>query len=215
MLELDAAVQFLHLPDADLEVEKVTIFVEGATKTPSRPRPTIALYDGTGPTPLRCRVQRVPQGAHLVPRPLAGAPRSWAHQHLSPPLPRTRGAHHRGQVLCQERPGTPMLLPVVATRRGPERVLGANPIHLYGASPVPRPPLPAPEARDGVHSFGRTQEVTAVTGVHRVRLTPATPHGPRGTRALRPTPDWELCCSVWAASLDRLPPQCRWMATGR
>ena len=83
--------------------------------------------------------------------------------HSPPPLSRTRGAHHRGQLLWLERPGTPLLLLVVATRGDPERVLGNTPTHLYGAAPVARPPLPATAARDGVHTFLRTQEVTAVT----------------------------------------------------
>ena len=83
---------------------------------------------------------------------------------VSFPLSRTRGAHHRGQVLWQERPGTPLLLLIVATRGDPERVLRASPTHLYGAAPVPHPPIPAPEAWDGVPAFLPTQEVTAVTG---------------------------------------------------
>ena len=132
---------------------------------------------------------------------------------LSPPISRTRGAHHRGQVLWQERPGTPLLLLVVATRGDPERVLGITPTHLYGAAPVPGPPLPAPAAPDGVHSFVQTQEVTAVTGVHLVRLPSAPPDDPRGPRALSPAQDWELWRDVWAAWLTRLPPQCQWMAT--
>ena len=127
---------------------------------------------------------------------------------------RTRSAHHRGQVLWQERPGSPLLLLVVATRGDPERVLGITPTHLYGAASVPRPPLPAPAARDGVHTFLRTQEVTAVTGVHRVRLSPAPPDGPRGPSTLSPAPDWELWRNAWAAWLPRLPSQCRWMAAG-
>ena len=142
------------------------------------------------------------------------APRGWANPDLPPPLSRTRGAHHRGQVLWQERPGTPLLLLVVATRRGPEGVLGITPTHLYGAAPVPRPPLPASAARDGVHTFLRTQEVTAVTGVHLVRLPPAPPDDPQGPRALSPAPDWELLRDAWSAWLPCLPSQCRWMAYG-
>ena len=109
-------------------------------------------------------------------------------------------------VLRQERPGTPLLLLVVTTRGDPERVLGVTPTHLYRAAPVPRPPLPAPEARDGVHAFLRTQDVPAVTGVHLVRLLPASPDDPWGPRALSPTPDWELWRNVWATWLARLPP---------
>ena len=141
-------------------------------------------------------------------RPAAGPTRTGP-----PPLSTTRGAHHRGQVLWQERPGTSLLLLLVATRGDPERVLGITPTHLYGAAPVPRPPLPAPAVRDGVHTFLRTQGVTAVTAVHPVRLPPAPPDDPRGPRALSPAPDWELWRDAWAARLPRLPPHCRWMAT--
>ena len=141
------------------------------------------------------------------------APRGRASPRLPPPLSRTRGAQHRGQDLLKERPGTPQLLLVVTTRGVPERVLGVTPTHLYGAGPVPRPPLPAPEVRDGVHAFLQTQEVTAITGVYLVRLLSASPGDPLVPRALSPTREWELWREVWAAWLARLPPQCRWMTT--
>ena len=213
--ELDAALHLLHPPDEDLEVEEITVFVEGADEASARPRPTNPVYDGTRPTPpyaIVCEAfPREPTWCPALP-PATHAPRGWANPDLSPPLSRTRGAHHRGQVLWQECPGTPLLLLVVATRGDPGRILGITPTHLYGATPVPRPPLPAPAARDGVHTFLRTQEVTAVTGVHLVRL-PQTPlDDPRGPRALGPAPDWELWRDAWAAWLPRLPSQCRWMA---
>ena len=215
--ELDAALHLLHPPDEDLEVGEITVFVEGADEAPTRPRPTNPVYDGARPTPpyaVMCEAfPREPTWCPALP-PATHAPRGWANPNLSPPLSRTRGAHHRGQVLWQERPGTPLLLLVVATRGDPERVLGITPTNLYGAAPVPRPPLPAPAARDGVHTFLRTQEVTAVTRVHLVRLPSAPPDNPRGPRALSPAPDWELWRDVWAAWLTRLPTQCRWMATG-
>ena len=138
------------------------------------------------------------------------AARGWASPHLSHPLSRTRGAHHRGQVLWQERPGTDLILLVVTTRRDPEGVLGITPTYLSGAAPVPRPPLPAPAARNGVHAFLRTQEVAAVTGVLLVWLPSSTARDPRGPRALSPAPDWELWRDVWAAWLTHLPAQCRW-----
>ena len=100
------------------------------------------------------------------------------------------------------------------TRGDPERVLGITPTHFYRAAPVPRPPLLAPGALDGVHALLRTQEVTAVTGVHLVRLPLASADDPRGSRVLSPAPDWELWRNVWAARLTHLPPQCRWMTTG-
>ena len=215
--ELDAALHLLHPPEGDLEVGEITVFVEGADEAPARPRPTNPVYDGTRPTPLYAIVceafPREPTWCPALP-PATHAPRGWANQDLSVPLSRTRGAHDRVQVLWQECPGTPLLLPVVATRGDAERVLGITPTHLYGAAPVPRPPLPAPAARDGVHTFLRTQEVTAVPGVHLVRLPPAPPDDPRGPRALSPAPDWELWRDAWAAWLSRLPSQCRWMAAG-
>ena len=215
--ELDAALHLLHPPDEDLEVAEITVSVEGADEAPARPRPTNPVYDSTRPTPPYAIVSeafpREPTWCPALP-PATHAPSGWANPDLSPPLSRTRGAHHRGQVLWQECPGTPVLLLVVATRGDQERVLGITPIHLYGAAPVPRPPLPAPAALDGVNTFLRTQEVTAVTGVHLVRLPPAPPDDPRGPRALGPAPDWELWRDAWAAWLPRLPSQCRWMAAG-
>ena len=215
--ELDAALHLLHPPDEDLEVGEITVFVEGADEAPARPRPTNPVNDGTRPIPpyaIACEAfPRQPTWCPALPL-ATHAPRGWANPDLSPPLSRTRGAHHRGQVIWQEYPGTPLLLLVVATRGDPERVLGITSTHLYGAAPVPRPPLPAPAARDGVHTFLRTQEVTAVTGVHLVRLPPTPPDDPWGPRALGPAPDWGLWRDAWAAWLPRLPSQCRWMAAG-
>ena len=48
--QLDAALHLLHPPDEDLEVGKVTIFVEGAGERPTRSRATDHVYDGTKPT---------------------------------------------------------------------------------------------------------------------------------------------------------------------
>ena len=90
-------------------------------------------------------------------------------------------------------------------------MLGVTPNNLYGAAHVPRPPFLALEERDGVHTFLRTPEVTAVRGVHLVRLLPAPADDPRGPRALSPTPDWELWRGEWAEWLARLPPQCQQM----
>ena len=215
--KLDTALHFLHPPDEDLEVGEVTVFVEGADEAPARPRPTNPVYDGARRTPPyapMCEAfPREPACCPALP-PATHVPRGWANQALSPPLSRTRGAHHRDQVLWQERPGTPLLLLVIATRGDPERVLGITPTHLYGVAPAPRPPLPAHAAREGVHTFLQTQMVTAVTGVHLVRPPPAPPDNPRGPRALGTAPDWELWRNAWAAWLPRLPSQCQWMATG-
>ena len=215
--ELDTALHLLSPPEEDLEVGEISVFVEGAVEAPARPRPTNPVYDGTRPTPpyaIVCEAfPREPTWCPALP-PATHAPRGWANPDLPPPLSRTRGAHHRRQVLWQECPGTPLLLLVVTTRGDPERVPGITPTHLNGAAPVPRPPLPAPAARDRVHTFLRTQEVTAVTGVHLVRLPPTPPDDPRGPRALGPAPDWGPWRDAWAAWLPRLPSQCRWMAAG-
>ena len=131
--ELDAALHLLHPPDEDLEVGEITVFVGGADEAPARPRPTNPVYNGTRPTPRYAIVcEAFPREPAWCPAlPLAThAPRGWANPDLSPPLSRTRGAHHRGQVLWQERPGTTLLLLVVATREDPERVLGITPSHL-------------------------------------------------------------------------------------
>ena len=158
--ELDAALHLLHPLDEDLEVGEITVFVEGADEAPARPWPTYPVHEGTRPTPpyaIVCEAfPREPSWCPALP-PAMHAPRGWANQDLSPPLSGTRGAHHRGQVLWQQRPGTPLLLLIVATRGDPERVLGITPTHIFGAAPVPCPPLPAPAARDGVHTFLRTQ----------------------------------------------------------
>ena len=143
--ELDAALHLLHPPDNDLEVGEVTIFVEGAGETPTRPRPTDPVYNGTKPTPpyaVVCEAfPREPTWFLALP-PATSAARGWANPRLPLPLCRTRGAHHRGQVLWQEGPGTPLLLLVVTTRGDPQRVLGVTLTHLYGAAAVPCPPPP-------------------------------------------------------------------------
>ena len=150
--ELDAALHLLHPPDKDLEVGEITVFVEGADEAPARPRPTYPVYDGSRRTPPYAIVSeafpREPTWCPALP-PATHAPRGWDNPDLPPPLSRIRDAHHRGQVLWQECPGTPLFLLVVATRRDPERVLGIIPTHLYGAAPVPRPPSPRPRRGTG------------------------------------------------------------------
>ena len=100
--ELDAALQLLHPPDEDLEVGEIRVFVEGADEAPACPRPTNAVYDGTRPTPpyaIVCEAfRREPTWCPALP-PATHAPRGLANPDLFPPLSRTRGAHHRGQVL--------------------------------------------------------------------------------------------------------------------
>ena len=102
--ELDAALHLLHPPDEDLEVGEITVFVEGADGAPVRPRPTNPVYDGTRPTlPYAIVCEAFPREPTWCPTlpPATHAPRGWANPDLPPPLSRTRGAHHRGQVLWQ------------------------------------------------------------------------------------------------------------------
>ena len=102
MSELDGALHLLHLPDDDLKVGEVTIFLEGAGGRPSHPRFTNPVYDGTRPTrPYAVVCDAVPREPAWCPAlpPATHAPRSWAHPHLSPPLSMKRGAHHSRQVL--------------------------------------------------------------------------------------------------------------------
>ena len=95
--ELDAALHLLHPPDEDLEVGETTVSVEGADEAPGRPRPTNPVYDCTRPTPpyaIVCEAfPREPTWCPALP-PATHAPRGWANPDLSPPLSRTRGAHH-------------------------------------------------------------------------------------------------------------------------
>ena len=100
--ELDAELHLLHPPDEDLEVGEITVFVEGADKAPTRPRPTNLVYDGARPTPpyaVMCKA--FPREPPWCPSlsPATDAPRGWASTNLPPPLSRTRGANHRGHVL--------------------------------------------------------------------------------------------------------------------
>ena len=192
--KLDAALHLLHPPDEDLEVGEITVFVEGADEAPARPRPTNPVYDSTRLTPpyaVVCEAfPREPIWCPALP-PATHAPRGWANPDLPPPLSRTSAAHQRGQVLWQERFSTPLLLLIVATRGDPELVLGITPTNLYGAAPVPRPPLPWPAARDGVHTFLRTQEVTAVTGGATSAAPPGTTRQPPGAQGPEPRPRLE------------------------
>ena len=137
---------------SELEVGEITVFVEGADEAPARPQPTNPVYNGTRPTPqyaIVCQAfPREPTWCPALP-PATHAPRGWANPDLSPPLSRTRGAHHRGQVLWQERPGTPLLLPVVATRGDPNGSWGSPPPTSMGQQQYPAPPSRRPRRGTG------------------------------------------------------------------
>ena len=184
MSELDAALHLLHPPDEDLEVGDVRIFVEGAGRTPSRPRPTNPVYDGTGPTfPYAFVCDAFPGEPAWCPAlpPATRAPRSWAHPHLSPPLSRTRGAHHRGQVLWQERPGTPLLILVVATRGTQSGSSRQPPLTSTGERPCRAPPSQRPRRGTGcTPSCGhrRSLPLQGSTLCGSSRQSPTTSEGP-------------------------------------
>ena len=144
-----------------------------------------------------------------MPRPPfsdARAPRLGQPRPAPPPL-QNQGCPPQGAGPLAGVPWQPPAPPRRRDPRGPGTGPGdqSHPA-LWGSTRTP-PPLPAPAVRDGVHTFLRTQEVSAVTGVHLVRLPPAPPDDPRGLRALSPAPDWELWRDAWAAWLPRLPSQ--------
>ena len=150
--ELNTALHLLHPQDEDLEVGEITVFVKGADEAPTRPRPTDPVYDGARPNPAYAVIcEAFPREPTWCPArpPATHAPRGWAIPNLSRPLSRTRGAHHRGQVLWQERPGTPLLLLAVATRGDPERVLESPSPTRTGQRPYPAPPSRRPRRGTG------------------------------------------------------------------
>ena len=214
--ELDLALHLLHSPDEDLEVGKVTIFRRrrGPDAHPPLPNePGVRRHQAV--PPIRRRVRGVPQRAHLVFHPPTGhtrAPRLGRPAPVPPPL-QDRGCPSQRAGPLARAPEHPPAHPRHHDPRGVGAGPGGRPDAPLPGSACAPPPLPAPEARDGLHALLRTQEVTTVTGVHLVQLLPATPDDPQEHRALSPTPDWELRRDVWAAWLARLPPQCRWMTT--
>ena len=176
--ELDVALHLLHPPDEDLEVGEITVFVEGADEAPARPRPTNPVYDGTRPTPPYAIVcgafPREPTWCPALP-PATHAPRGWANPDLSPPLSRTRGAHHRGQVLWQECPRTPPP-PRRRDPRGPGAGPGDHPHPpLWGSTRTPPPPT-------GARGAGRSTHLLANTGGHRRYGGPPSAAPPDTTR---------------------------------
>ena len=151
--ELDAALHPLHPPDEYLEVGEITVFVEGADEAPARPRPTNLVYDGTRPTPpVRHRMQGVPRGAHLVPRPPAGdAPAPGLGQpRPAPPPSREPGVPTTGGMS----PGKSTLAPPcyssssrpAGTRNGS---WGSPPPTSMGQHPYPAPPSRRPRCGTG------------------------------------------------------------------
>ena len=150
--ELDPALHLLHPPDEDLEVGEITMFVAGAEEAPARPRPTNPVYNGTRPTPpyaiVRQAFPREPTWCPALPQ-ATHAPRSWAHPDLPPPLSRTRSAYHRGQVLWQERPGTPCSSSSSRPAGTWNGSWGSPPPTSMGQQPYPAPPSRRPRCGTG------------------------------------------------------------------
>ena len=132
--ELDAALHLLHPPDENLEMGKITVFVEGAGEAPTRPRPTSPVYDGARATPpypvMSEAFPREPTRCPVLPS-ATHAPRGWANPNLSPPLSRTRGANTEGRS-CGKSARAP-------DPRGP-RALSPAPYWARRVSRVAHPP---------------------------------------------------------------------------
>ena len=214
--ELDAALHLLHPPDGDLEVGEITVFVEGADEAPTRPRPTNPVYDGARPTPpYAVMCEPFPREPTWIP------PSRRRRTHPAdgptgtcPPAPPGPGVPTTGGRSSGKSAWAPPCSSSSSRPAGtPSRSWGSPPPTRTGQRPYPAPPSRRPRRGTG-YTFLRAQEVTAVTGVHLVRLPSAPPDDPRGPRALSPAPDRELWRDVWDAWLIRLPPQCRLMATG-
>ena len=144
----------------------------------------------------------VPPSHRPLTRPAARPTRPWP-----PLLSRTRGAHHKGHVHWQERPGNPLLL-LVFTPRGS---WGSPPSTSTGQRPCPVPPSQRPRRGTGCRPSCEYRR-------HRRYGGPpcAAPPGiirlPPGAQGPEPHPGRELWRGEWATWLTRLLRQCRWMA---
>ena len=102
--ELDAALHLLHPQDEDLEVSKITVFVEGADEAPNRPRPTNPVYYGARPTPRTPSCARrsagsppgAPPSRRRRTRPAAGPTQTCPAPSPGPGVP-TTGARSSGK----------------------------------------------------------------------------------------------------------------------
>ena len=118
----DAALHVLHPLDEDLEVGEITVFVEGAGKAPTRPRPTNPVYDSTRPTPpygVVCEAfRREPVWCPALP-PATHASRRWASPQLPPPPLQDQGCPPQGAGPLARAPGHPPAPPRCHDPRGP------------------------------------------------------------------------------------------------
>ena len=184
--ELDAALHLLQLPDEDLEVGEVTVFVEGADEASARRRPTNPVYDGTGPTPPYALVYeafpREPTWCPALP-PATHAPRGWANpdQVCPPPSPGpgvpTTGGRSSGRSALAPPSSSSSSRPA-GTRGGS---CGSPPPTSMGQHPYPAPPSRRP--RRGTEytpscAHRRSPPLRGSTWCGCPRHRPTTPGGP-------------------------------------
>ena len=206
--ELDAALHLMQPPGKELEVGNWRYSSKAGAKHP----PHLAWSDHSGVKrrEVKCcsgRQPGAPPSCRPPTRPIAGPTHTCAPPSRGPGAPPI-GSRHSGKSAWAP-PCSCLLSQPAGTRGG-----SSETPQLSSIGQRPCPALPALEARDGVHTFLRTQEVSPVSGVHLVRLPFATPDDPRGPRALSPAPDWVLWPNVCAEWLASLAAQCRWMAIG-
>ena len=159
--ELDAALQLLHPLDEDLEVGKITVFVEGADETTARPRPTNPVYDGARTTPpyaVVCEAfRREPTWCPALPQ-ARHAPRGWANPGLSPPPLQDEECPPQGAGPLARTPGHPPAPPRRRDPRGPGAGPGDHPhLSLRGSIRTPPPPPGARGAGRGTHLPANTR----------------------------------------------------------
>ena len=193
--ELDAALHLLHSPEEDLEVGEVRILMEGAGETPTHPRPTNPVYDGTRPTPpVRRRVRDIPRGAQLVSRPPNGHKRALR---LGQPVPVAPPPQDQG---CPPQRASPLAR---APRASPCSSSSSRPAGTWSGSwGHPHPPLRGsarvPPPRPGAQGAGGVAHLTANTGGHRryggppCAVPPGIARRPPGAPNPVLNPDWEL-----------------------
>ena len=194
---------------------EVTIFVGGAGEAPTRHRPNNAVYDGTSrthPYAVVCEAfPRQPAWSPTLP-PATHRLCGWADPRLSPPLSRTRGAHHGGQILWQERPGTPcssLSSRPAGTRSGSR---GSPPPTSTGQRPSPAPPSRRPRRGEGCTPSCEPRRSPPLRG-STLCDCPGTTRQPPWAQGPEPDPRPGAVARRVGRVLARLPLHSRWMAT--
>ena len=146
--ELDAALHLLHPPDEDLEVGKITVFVEGADEAPARPRPTNPVYDPGRPPRTPSCARRSPGSPPGAPpsgrrrtRPAAGPTQTCPPPSPEPGVPTTGGRSSGKSALAP--PCSSSLSRPAGTRNGSRgspspTSMGQHPYHAHPSRPPRR-----------------------------------------------------------------------------